>query len=66
VYFYENRDSGLKPAYRANMERLREFRDESERLIKWAECLVFRLQSETNIDATCVRADFVLDGMGND
>ena len=65
-YFYENGDSGLKPAYRANMERLREFRDESERLTKWAECLVFRLQSETNIDATCVRADFILDGMGND
>ena len=64
--FYDNSDSSLKPVYRANMERLREFRDESERLANWAECLVFRLQSETEIDETCVRSDFVLDGMGND
>jgi len=64
--FYKSDDSSLEPVYRANMERLREFRDESARLAKWAECLVFRLLSETTIDATCVRAGFVLDGMGDE
>jgi hypothetical protein len=63
--FYENGKSDLKPIYRGNMDRLQEFRDESKRLTKWAECLVFRLQSETTFDTTCVHAKFVLDGMGN-
>jgi hypothetical protein len=61
--FYKNGESSLKPIYRANMERLREFRDESERLTRWAECLIFRLQSDMNYDTTCVRANYVLDGM---
>ena len=42
--FYEDGKSSLKPIFRANMDRLRDFRDESGRLMKWAQCLVFRLQ----------------------
>jgi hypothetical protein len=61
--FYENGKLSLEPVYRANMERLKEFRDESERLVKWAECLVYRLQSETTFGTTCLRANFKLDGM---
>lgn len=61
--FYEDGNSNLKPVYRANMDRLRDYRDESARLMAWAQCLVFRLRSDTVFDTTCLRADFVLDGM---
>ena len=61
--FYQEGDSSLRPVYRANMDRLRDFRNESENLIEWAHCLVFRLHSDRIFDTTCLRADFVLDGM---
>lgn len=61
--FYEDGESSLKPIYRANMDRLRDYRNDSERLIEWAHCLVFRLQSDRTFDTTCVRANFVLNGM---
>ena len=61
--FYEDGKSTLKPIYRANMDRLQDFRNESEHLLGWARCLVFRLQSDRTFDTTCLRADFVLDGM---
>lgn len=61
--FYEDDTSNLKPIYRANMERLKEFRDESKRLIDWQHCLVFRLRSDRTFDTTCLREDFVLHGM---
>lgn len=64
--FYDNGKSNLGPVYRANVDRLQEFRDGSKRLTRWAECLVFRLQSETTFDTTCVRAKYVLDGMDNE
>ena len=61
--FYEEGSSILKPVYQANMDRLQDFRNESERFIDWAHCLVFRLQSDRTFDTTCLRADYVLDGM---
>jgi len=61
--FYVDGKSSLKPIFLANMDRLRDFRDESRRLMKWANCLVFRLQTDRTFDTTCLRADFVLDGM---
>jgi len=61
--FYEEGSSSLKPVYQANMDRLRDFRNESERFIDWAHCLVFRLQSDRTFDTTCLRANYVLDGM---
>jgi len=61
--FYEEGSSSLKAVYQANMDRLRDFRNESERFIDWANCLVFRLQSARTFDTTCVRADYVLEGM---
>jgi hypothetical protein len=61
--FYEDDNLKLKPMFRANMDRLRDFRDDSLRLMKWQQCLVFRLQSDRTFNTTCLRADFVLDGM---
>lgn len=61
--FYEEGELSVKPIFRANMDRLRDFRDESARILKWAHCLVFRLQSDRTFDTTCLRAGFVLDGM---
>lgn len=62
--FYEADRSRLKPVYRANLERLREFRNEAQRFMDWEKCLVFRLRSDRTFDSTCRRANFVLDGMG--
>lgn len=61
--FYDPGNSMLKPVYRANLDRLRDFRDESERLLDWAACLVFRLSADRTFESTCLRADFVLEGM---
>ena len=61
--FYEDGNSSLKAIYRANMDRLQDFRNESERLSDWAHCLVFRLRSDRTFATTCLRANFVLDGM---
>jgi hypothetical protein len=61
--FYDQQTQALRPEFRANMERLREFREESQRLIHWAECLVFRLQADRSYESSCARAGFVLEGM---
>lgn len=61
--FYEDGELSMKPIFQANMDRLRDFRDECARILKWAQCLVFRLQSDRTFDTTCLRADFILDGM---
>lgn len=61
--FYETNSSSLKPVYQANLERLREFSNESQTIINWANCIVFRLKSERTFDATCRRAGYFLDGM---
>lgn len=62
-FFYEDDNSSLKPVYRANMDRLQDYRDETQRLHDWAHCLVFRLQTDKIFNTTCLRANFVLDGM---
>ena len=62
-YYYEDGTSNLKPVYRENMERLREFRDQSKRFTRWQRCLIFRLQSDRLFDTTCLREDYVLEGM---
>lgn len=58
-------DSGghLGPAFRANMDRLEEFKGETQILAAWAECLVYRLEAERTFDQNCRRADYRLDGM---
>ena len=61
--FYEDGKSSLGPTFTANMDRLREFRSESKQLREWANCLVFRLQSEKLFGNTCLRAGFFLNGM---
>jgi hypothetical protein len=61
--FYKDGELSVKPIFQANMDRLRDFRDESARILKWAQCLVFRLQSDRTFDTTCAGADFILDGM---
>jgi len=61
--FYEDGKSSLKPIYRANMDRLQDYRDEAQRLHDWARCLVFRLQSHRTFSTTCLRANFILNGM---
>jgi len=62
-WFYEADGLSLKPVYRANLERLKEFRNEAQRFRDWEKCLAFRLQSEKTFDSTCLRANYVLDGM---
>ncbi|MDH3416212.1 MAG: hypothetical protein OEM64_07895 [Gammaproteobacteria bacterium] len=61
--FYEDGKSSLGPTFTANMDRLRDFRSESKQLGEWANCLVFRLQSEKLFGNTCLRAGFFLNGM---
>lgn len=61
--FYEDRKSSLGPTFTANMDRLRDFRNESKQLGEWANCLVFRLQSDELFGNTCLRAGYFLNGM---
>lgn len=55
----------LRPHYRANMDRLREYRDETEILTHWARCLIYRLGADRDFDETCRRAGYRLEGMGD-
>ena len=61
--FYEDGKSSLGPTFTANMDRLRDFRNQSKQLGEWANCLVFRLQSDKLFGNTCLRAGFFLNGM---
>jgi len=56
-------DGRLKPRFRANMNRLRDYRRENALLARWAECLVYRLEAGRTFEQNCRRADFQLDGM---
>lgn len=53
----------LRPEYRSNMDRLRDYRNEAHRMNDWAECLVYRLEADRRFEQTCRRADFRLVGM---
>ena len=54
--FYSE-DGALQPEYAASMERLREYRQESRRLSRWARCLIERLKAETRPTKSCLRVD---------
>ena len=56
-------DGRLRPRFRANMDRLREYRRDIEQMTAWAGCLVYRLDADRTFDQLCGRADFRLDGM---
>lgn len=56
-------DGRLRPRFQANMDRLRDFRRDTEQMTKWAECLVYRLDADRTFDQSCRRVDFRLDGM---
>lgn len=58
-------DGQLKPEFKANMDRLRDFQQETVRLNRWAECLVYRLQADRTFDQTCRRSNYDLGGMNS-
>jgi hypothetical protein len=60
--FYDS-DGRLRPRYRANMDRLREYQHETQWLSSWAECLVYRLEANRTFEQNCRRAGYRLDGM---
>ena len=60
--FYDA-DGRLRPAFRANMDRLRDYRNEAKGLIAWAGCLVYRLEADRTFEQNCRRAGYHLDGM---
>jgi len=58
-------DGKLKPEFQANMNRLRDFHQENLWLLKWADCLVYRLGARRSFDQSCRRVDYQLDGMSS-
>ena len=56
-------DGQLKPEFQANMDRLRDFQQETLRLTIWGDCLVYRLKANYTFDQTCLRANYGLDGL---
>jgi mannose-6-phosphate isomerase-like protein (cupin superfamily) len=54
-------DGQLKPEFQANMDRLRDYQQETLRLTTWADCLVYRLKANRTFDQTCIRANFGLE-----
>jgi hypothetical protein len=61
--FYAADHSALLPEYEANMDRLKDYGRESERLYQWANCLIYRLEAKRSFDQTCRRTDYLLEGM---
>jgi hypothetical protein len=60
--FYDEAGA-LRPRYAANMDRLGEFGEETDRLRRWADCLVYRIEAEKRFRELCNRNGYVLDGM---
>ena len=58
-------DAQLKPEFQANMDRLRDFQQENLRLIKLADCLVYRLKANRTFEQACIRVIYGLDEMSN-
>ncbi len=56
LYFYEDDGAVLKPEYQASMDRLREYSREVNRLSRWADCLVDRLEAGRRFEQSCLRA----------
>ena len=61
--FYLDDQSALKPELAANVDRLVDFRNDSARLGRWTQCLVYRLEAERTFNENCARSDFALEGM---
>jgi hypothetical protein len=61
--FYLDDKSALKPEFAANVDRLMEFRNDSERLGRWAQCLAYRLEAKRAFAESCGRSDYRLEGM---
>lgn len=60
--FYDAEGRSLKPEYAASMDRLREYGEETAELLKWANCLVDRIEAARTFDALCKRRNYVLEG----
>jgi len=60
--FYDG-DGHVLPQMQANMDRLRDFQRETERMTAWATCLIYRLEANRTFEETCRRAGFLLPGM---
>ncbi len=56
LHFYTE-EGALRPEYEANLARLREYRQENQRLSRWARCLIERLKAEIRPEKSCLRAD---------
>lgn len=56
-------DGTIRPVFRANMDRLREFAAENRALAAWGRCLVYRLETDRVFEDSCRRVDYQLDGM---
>jgi hypothetical protein len=56
-------DATIRPAFRANMDRLREFAAENRALAAWGRCLVYRLETDRVFEDNCRRVDYQLEGM---
>lgn len=61
--FYEADQSALLPEYAASMDRANDYAIESERLRKWALCLIYRLEADRTFEQSCRRANYMLEGM---
>ena len=61
--FYKEDGSALKPQYAASMDRLREYGEESEKLRKWTDCLIYRISAARTFDKLCNRNNYMLEGM---
>ncbi len=53
-YFYRQDGQQLKPKFKTNMDRLRDWLDENERLRKWSACLVVRLETPMKSGNSCI------------
>ena len=53
-FFYREDGQRLKPEFEANMDRLRDWLDENERLIEWSGCLVVRLENPLMPADSCI------------
>ncbi|WP_412061300.1 hypothetical protein [Rubrivirga sp. IMCC45206] len=56
-------DGRLRPRFQANMDRLREYRRDTEVMTQWAECLAYRLDADRTFEQNCRRSGYRLDGM---
>lgn len=56
-------DGTIRPAFLANMDRLREYAAENRALAAWGRCLIYRLQTDRVFVDSCRRVDYQLEGM---